>query len=117
MKKIVGALTVSVVVLLMVSPVSTHVNKSIVNTPSIRLADGSMPPPPFPPRQLPLLNADGSMPPPPFPPPQPPQLRADGSMPPPPFPPHQPAWMMDRVGKQLSPSLPSQPLGGAAQRV
>lgn len=79
-KRLATVLIVCAVVLLMLTPVVSGVNKTSVNSHRA-WADGATPPPPFPP---PKLWADGATPPPPFPPPK---LWADGATPPPPFPP------------------------------
>jgi hypothetical protein len=115
MSRIAGALAVCASVLLMLTPVTRHVNQTLRSTPSITFrADGGMLLPAFP-LQSPQLRADGSMPPPPFPP-QPLLLRADGSMPPPPFPPLQPPVLM-ADGAMPPPPFPPQPTEGAAVRV
>jgi hypothetical protein len=63
MKRLFGALFLSALILLMLAPVSNHVNKSLVNGQRL-WADGGGPIPPFP---NPPLWADGGGPIPPFP--------------------------------------------------
>ena len=72
MKKIAFGLFVSALAVLMLTPISTGVNQTLVNNPP-SLADGSLPPPPLPPGLNGLRGdvsflADGSLPPPPLPP-------------------------------------------------
>jgi hypothetical protein len=92
MKRLGGALFLSALLVLMLAPVSAHVNNSLVNNHAV-WADGQGPIPPFPGG----LWADGQGPIPPFPgglwadgqgpiPPFPGGLWADGQGPIPPFP-------------------------------
>ncbi len=79
MKRLVGLLFVSAVMVFMLAPVTAHVNKTLVNHQPV-WADGQGPIPPFPDSQR---WADGQGPIPPFP-----DSRrwADGQGPIPPFP-------------------------------
>jgi hypothetical protein len=76
MKRLMTVLFLCTLVLLMLTRVTSGVNRTSLSAHPA-WADGSLPPPPFPPK----LWADGSLPAPPFP-----NLWADGSLPAPPFP-------------------------------